>query len=146
MYNNISAKIKVFAICVCVIGTVISLASAAVYFALAIEADDTNLFIKGLIVGILGTLVSWVGTFCLYGFGHLIDLSEKTLELQKSIHLSNETPPPQTNESNTSIPQKKEKSLVHKLCPHCGETITILEGTLFTTCSYCNKKINFHKY
>ncbi|MBR3816883.1 MAG: hypothetical protein IKJ27_09180 [Clostridia bacterium] len=70
MFNNISEKIKTLANVMCWIDIIVSVI-------ISIFIIFINLW-AGLICLILGPLVSWIGSFVLYGFGTLIENSEKT--------------------------------------------------------------------
>ena len=71
MYDNIGGKIKVVAVAGCILGIIaslivgISLISQSSYY--------TQTAPMGWIVIIVGSLASWLGSFCLYGFGELIE-------------------------------------------------------------------------
>ena len=76
MFDNIGAKIKKLATVTCwieIIGSVLT--------AIIMLAEDEDLFIEvGLPLLIGGPLVAWIGAFFLYGFGQLIENSDKTVE------------------------------------------------------------------
>ena len=116
MYNNIGGKIKKLSIIICVIGIIISLLLAIISLP-KIEtikyAIKLNLYglIKDPIINsakifIIGALLSWISSFCLYGFGQLIENSDKTVELLErnnyllSITLKNNT---ENNNTNNNI-------------------------------------------
>jgi hypothetical protein len=87
MFDNIGEKIKMLAKVVCCIGIVASIIIGVVA---AIGADDIGIVICLLIV-ILGGLLSWVGSFVLYGFGELVQnsaiiaVNSKILEKSKPV-------------------------------------------------------------
>lgn len=68
MFNNIGDKIKTLALIICIIGM-----AASVIGAIAICWEDSDDFIRALLTAAVGCLASWVGSFCLYGFGELIE-------------------------------------------------------------------------
>jgi hypothetical protein len=76
MFNKIGEKIKILAIVICIVGIVASL-----FVGLLFIADDEILL--GITTIVVGVLASWVSVFVLYGFGHLVENSEKMVELQK---------------------------------------------------------------
>ena len=45
----------------------------------------------GILVIAIGSLFSWVGSFCLYGFGELIEKTTEIAENTRSSNTSNET-------------------------------------------------------
>ena len=81
MYKNIGQKIKGLAKALCILGII--------YFALIgivmiIGADGEPL---GMLIGVgivaLGSILAWIGTWILYGFGELI---HKTSNIEENIH------------------------------------------------------------
>lgn len=72
MFDNIGGKIKVLAQVVCWIGITISVIFGLISFENG-----------GIVVIILGSLFSWIGSFTLYGFGQLIENSDILVELKK---------------------------------------------------------------
>ena len=78
MYDNVGGKIKGIAKAVAVIGIIASVLAGA---GLALEDEDAIIF--GLLIMILGSFVSWVSTLTLYGFGQLIENTDKLVEQNK---------------------------------------------------------------
>ncbi len=79
MFGNIGSKIKTLAQVVTWIGII---GSAICGFVLM--GMDEDLIFIGLLIAILGSLSSWVSSFVLYGFGHLIENTDKLIELSKN--------------------------------------------------------------
>ena len=71
MFDNIGSKIKTVASTLTVIGIVLSIISG-----LIVLLDGE---ISGLFMMIFGSLLSWLGSFLLYGFGQLVENSDKIL-------------------------------------------------------------------
>ena len=94
MYNNIGKKIKLLAKINAWIGIVISLI-IGIYF---IYWDGVNnnfaLLWLAFLIMIAGSLLSWIGSWVLYGFGELID---KTTEISKNTANGFSSEPVQTN-------------------------------------------------
>lgn len=67
MFNNIGNKIKILAHVICWIGFAVSLI--------------IGLYLNSFLSFVIGCLSSWIGSFCLYGYGELI---EKTAETAKN--------------------------------------------------------------
>lgn len=84
MFKNIGKKIKVLAVISFIIGTIASIAGAVVLFVLSQEwgAPEEVLIASGIMLIIIGPLVSWIGSFLIYGYGELI---QKTSEIEKHI-------------------------------------------------------------
>lgn len=76
MFNKIGEKIKILAIVICIVGIIASLFVGMLFIA-------DNEFLLGITTIVVGVLASWVSVFVLYGFGHLVENSEKMVALQK---------------------------------------------------------------
>lgn len=83
MFDNIGNKIKTLAKVVCFIGIVSSLITGIVLGNLLSSG-------VGLVIIILGCLLSWIGSFFTYGFGELI---EKTTEIANNTRQTSMTSP-----------------------------------------------------
>ena len=89
MFTNIGGKIKVLAKVVCFVGFVITLIVAITNFVLAAQVHSGILVVVGILFLILGAVLSWVGSFFIYGFGEITtrvtSLDEKVDALQAEI-------------------------------------------------------------
>ena len=86
MFDNIGGKIQGLAKVICWIGIIASVIAGIVmiYDATSRYYTDTELVWLGIAVAIVGSLLSWVGSFVLYGFGELVENSDEIVyELQK---------------------------------------------------------------
>ena len=72
MFSNIGGKIKSLAQIVCWMGIICSVVSGIIL----IDTDDDLAFL-GFVIIIIGSLLSWVSSFVLYGFGQLVENSDK---------------------------------------------------------------------
>ena len=81
MYNNIGAKIKIMAQVVAWVGITSSVISGfrLISMGMGIDADYFGelLIFMGLVTLIGGSLWAWILTWCLYGYGELIENSAK---------------------------------------------------------------------
>lgn len=68
MFNNIGGKIKGLASFICWLGIIGSVLGGIV---LMMMGDELGI-ILGIVVALVGSLISWIGSFLLYGFGQLI--------------------------------------------------------------------------
>lgn len=79
MFENIGGKIKALAKVICWIGIIACVVIAIVMFVQAGETyyrgERTTLIITGILVMTVGSLLSWVSSFVLYGFGELVENS-----------------------------------------------------------------------
>ena len=81
MFENIDYKIKTFAL----VNTVVGI-SASILFGILCFLLGTFLgVVCGLIIMIGGSLLSWASSFALYGFGRLIELTEKNSETNRQL-------------------------------------------------------------
>ena len=72
-FENIGSKIKTLAVVLTVVGIV-----ASVIFGFFILSANAG---YGLLIMVVGSLISWVSSFFTYGFGELI---EKTTEIARN--------------------------------------------------------------
>ena len=70
MFNNIGGKIKTLARVICWIGII-----ASVVGGIGMMVMDEDMIIFGLLTIPVGALMSWIGSFMLYGFGELVENS-----------------------------------------------------------------------
>ena len=80
MFNNIGEKIKTLAIIITILGIVASVISGIAFIVSSIvDSYDVSRLAAGIILGVLtmvvGSLLSWISSFLLYGFGELIENS-----------------------------------------------------------------------
>ena len=71
MFNNIGSKIKSLSVLVSV-GGIIS--SILIGFILLLALDEMGALI-GIVIAVVGSVISWIGSFFAYGFGELIENS-----------------------------------------------------------------------
>ena len=77
MFDNIGSKIKTLAKVVCWIGII-----GSVIAGIAMIATMGSVgVLSGLLTIVLGALLSWVGSFVLYGFGEMVENSDIRTEL-----------------------------------------------------------------
>ncbi len=128
MFKNIGGKIKWLAETVCLLGIVISVLSG-IYL---IAADET---LAGVLVMLLGSFASWIGSFFTYGFGQLIENSDILVEQGKQ----KGNAPIASSEKKTApiapAEKKEENNKTHTWrCSRCGNLITS------EPCPHCNAK------
>lgn len=85
MFDNIGSKIKALAKVICWAGIIISLIVGIIMLA---SGGDVGSGV-GVIVMIVGSLGSWIGSFFTYGFGELIEKTTEIAENTKSLHSAN---------------------------------------------------------
>ncbi len=106
MFNNIGKKIKALALILAGIGFIFSI----VYFIVLIKE---SLLKVGINTVVLIAVISFVGSFILYGFGELVENSKKLVELKEKenklleeLTLKNE----ETTKKVEDLKEKKAKS------------------------------------
>ena len=83
MFDNIGGKIKGLAKIICWIGIIACVITGIALISDASKGDryyrytDGGEVFAGILVMILGSVLSWVGSFVLYGFGELVENSAK---------------------------------------------------------------------
>ena len=92
MFNNIGRKIKTLAKVLCWIGCIFAIiigismmvsGGNSSYISMngtPVSVGSSASVIMGIIVIILGVLASWIGSFAMYGFGQLVENSDKLVE------------------------------------------------------------------
>ena len=151
MFNNIGEKIKSLAVGCTIIGCVSSMITGIILL--------TNENGIGVLVFILGCLVSWVGSFVLYGFGELITQttaiakgsqrmqllavandSKKSVGIKKETieEIQNEVVSDYETEKNGGIKDFDPANIAKRNeCPSCFHKITVNDKE----CSYCGYKL-----
>jgi hypothetical protein len=84
MFGNIGSKIKILAQVCTWVGIIGSIIGGLVLIAL-----DTYLIIAGLLIAAVGSLISWASSFVLYGFGQLIENTDKLVILVNNQNQTN---------------------------------------------------------
>ena len=118
MFDNIGGKIKVLAQVTCWVGIACSVVFGFIF------GDESDSFLIGLLIMVLGSLTAWTSSFTLYGFGEMINQleysnsnSRKLYDLLKDKDIKTPVNISQPTEK-TKEPQKSE----HKwLCNSCGK-------------------------
>lgn len=75
MFTNIGGKIKAVASIVCWIGIVLSVLTGIVMM-VAAQGNIAGI-LSGIVGAGVGALASWVGSFVLYGFGQIVENTDK---------------------------------------------------------------------
>lgn len=81
MFHNIGGKIKTLAKVICWVGIALSIVLGLVLFITILVYQPVIGAILGMMVAIptalLGAVLSWIGSFMLYGYGEMIELTAK---------------------------------------------------------------------
>ena len=79
MFDNIGGKIKALAKVLCWLGIIASVISGIAIIVMASQnrySSGTGV-VSGLLTIVLGCLGSWIGSFFTYGFGQLIENTDR---------------------------------------------------------------------
>lgn len=135
MYNNIGGKIKKLAVVICVLGMIASLIAAITIWAAGSSLSRSSsyygyssgygysfggsTFLVGLLVLALGALGSWIGGFFMYGFGELIENSERTSAATEQLVrlLQDDGDSPRQNGKSSRMVNSKPNYLSHSTPP-----------------------------
>lgn len=144
MFDNICGKIKTMAQVICVLGIIGSVIGGIVLI-------SVDMVIVGIIVLIGGSLLSWLGSFGLYGFGQLIENTDilvsqgenKHSKFDKSEKNNISSRMKQYNQNESK--QSEDDNFIGLYCPECGEKISFpkeyIRQNPFLICPMCNARI-----
>lgn len=171
MFEDIGNKIKFLAKTLCCLGVIASLILGGYIIADGISENSVGRTYSGILTATLGSLFSWIGNFIIYGFGQLVENSDKLVEkmdfqinrlniqsspidFQKSS--TNNQPISQTNNVDVQTdclddqfqllyaqnPNTNSQMITYQ-CPHCGRIQQIHKNLKDTySCPHCFKKSN----
>lgn len=77
MFSHIGGKIKTWAVILSILG----IAASVIYGGVVATKD----VLAGVLIIVFGSLGSWVSSFLLYGFGQLVENSDKIVEKLEEI-------------------------------------------------------------
>ena len=119
MYNNIGANIKILAQVIAWVGIIGSVITGFILIAQGADSYYGGEVLVGIGIGILlvGSLMSWISSWFMYGFGELI---EKTTEIAKNTSFS-DSGQKKSFEMTCKCGTKNESDM--KFCQNCGEPL-----------------------
>ena len=135
MFNHIGIKIKILATTVSIIGILLSIIGG-IYIWVKFEEE---LFFIGLLIIFGGSLASWIGGFFAYGFGQLIENTDKIAENTEALLYLTKNTPPEENHNDTS----RSDDCFMGFCPYCEKTFSVPNGTKIYRCPHCKNKVFF---
>ena len=80
MFDNIGGKIKTLAQTVCWVGIILSLFAGIAMMAEGMTMEYEYWVPAGFLLAIIGSFLSWVSTFVLYGLGQLIENTDRLVQ------------------------------------------------------------------
>jgi len=113
MFNNIGDKIKTVAQTLCWIGIIIS-----IILGIFLIVDNDGSALTGVLVMVLGSISSWIGSFVTYGFGQLVENSDILVE-----QLYRKNSASKNVEKTLYTPQEIQKPVGKWTCPDCGNIL-----------------------
>ena len=128
MYNDVGKKIKGLMKTLLTIGIVLSVVGG-----IAVMAIDDDLIVAGLLIVMVGSLVSWISCIFAYAFGELVD---RTCNIEKLLRLSQIEGglPLEVN----AAPQAKSEKFI--FCKMCGTKFDLNQGNACPNCG-CENNI-----
>lgn len=106
MFDNIGSKIKMFAKVICCVGIIMSC-----LVGLIIMTNGADVAGVGLVIMIVGSLTSWVGSFFAYGFGELIDKTTEVADNTKKLAMNQPTQPATPEDKLATLENGERKGL-----------------------------------
>ncbi len=146
MFKNIGGKIKTLSEFVTWVGII-----ASVVLGIIIMFYGDIMVLVGLVVMSFGCFFSWIGSFLLYGYGQLIENSDKLVLLQTGEDIKNEPDLEKREKTHTSSVHINVDSDKIGKCDMCGKdnlpvanyTIKDSLGTRYRNmCKGCSQKQN----
>lgn len=148
MYDNIGSKIKTVAKVVGFAGIIISILTGLLFLLVAFSEEKFSCFAIGILVALLGSLISWASTITLYGFGQLIENTDVLVQdsqinksslryIRKAYDNISNLRTDAINSQYESISNTKyqgacsDKSATSRYCTNCEKIVT---GNF---CPYC---------
>ena len=143
MFDNIGSKIKTLAKVCCVIEII-----GCVIGGITCISIDEALAGIGIALILGGSLLSYVGSFALYGFGQLVDNSDIIAERYKQ----------EIIRKKKSVDKERKSKIASKIndssfddseyidfpCPNCEETISFIKSDIknnrFLECPMCGEE------
>ncbi len=107
MFNNIGGKIQTLASLIAGVGIFVSLLGGVTATIQMYDSFVEDFAFVGIIIGVVGALLSWISSFLLYGFGELI---EQTSEINH--HLFNLKKENDLKEKIEKFKQWKDQGLI----------------------------------
>ena len=156
MFDNIGGKIKTLAKVVCWIGII-----ACIITGIVLMATDEELVLAGILTAAGGSLLSWVSSFVLYGFGQLVENSDiiaeqsarnnekhsKKVQQQQEQQRKDKVKAIKTAINDTNV---SEDTYIDIICPNCGESLSYTKQELTANqtlvCPMCDAEISTLSY
>lgn len=157
MFDNIGEKIKILAKILCWLGII-----ASVIVGIVLMIKDESLTLIGILIAVIGSLLSWAGSSIMYGFGRLVKNSDILVNLnhdysqniinneQRNINSSvnGTTNPYKSDRASSTITDCAQETVQVSLsntekiiCPNCG----FEQASNRSCCWKCGVNFNINK-
>lgn len=129
MFDNIGGKIKKLAQITCYVGMAASILGGISFIATMTSGISV---ISGLLIAAVGCLISWISSFCLYGFGELIVnvkiIAKNTKPTNKQVdkYAENKKKIKETLKDETI----EDDETIDFKCPNCGKIVSCKKSNL----------------
>ena len=150
-FDNIGGKIKILAKVTCWIGSISSVIGGVIMMLNGLAYENTRGILGGIMIAVLGDLVSWVGSFRLYGFGQLIENSDIIANQYRKTEDRKEWSRQEAQKVKTALNDEKinENEWIDLTCPNCGEQLSFtkaqIQGNPKVDCPSCGYEIDFNE-
>ena len=85
MFGNMGNKIKALARVVAWIGIIFSCLGGLSLIIQGMDYEISGLILGGFLIAGIGSLLSWISSFALYGFGQIVDNTDKLVNIAEEI-------------------------------------------------------------
>lgn len=129
MFKNIGKKIMVLTTVLCIIGMVLSLGVgfSAFYFLGESTKNITVAIVCGAVVALLYAFMCWICSFAMYGYGKLIDNTDKLVKNSEALlEACSKKAEPATAEAEEAV-EEVDSTPTGKLtwtCEKCGSAVS----------------------
>ncbi|MBR2043496.1 MAG: HPP family protein [Clostridia bacterium] len=125
MFKNIGKKIMVLTTVLCIIGMVLSLlAGFSIFYILGERTNNVAIAVSsGVAVALLYALICWIGSFAAYGYGKLIDNTDRIVKAFEQMAKNGEEKPT-AEAKDTEIKDTEIKEPTTWSCEKCGATVS----------------------
>ncbi len=152
MFENIGSKIKNLSKFICCIEII-----ACIVVGIVMAAINENLIFAGILVAVIGALLSWVGAFILYGFCQLIESSDIIAEESRRSNAKYENNIRKERDrkekqkiaaikANLSDDDFGSDEYIYFDCPNCKYTLSYTKEEILSNntlaCPMCNCEMN----
>ena len=132
MFKNIGKKIMVLTTVLCIIGMVLSLlAGFSVFYVLGDKTNNIAIAVlAGIVVAVLYAFICWISSFTAYGYGKLIDNTDKLVKAVEQLTAKTEEKPVAeaavVKEHSVSEPTviEEQPAKSNWTCEKCGASVS----------------------